>query len=84
MKPITPRVSCKQQLLPAIPAAPKGNEWVEWLPPSPAQVNGSARLSAKAATWIVELLGYTRKVNELRAVEHNCLDEAEKKGLIQQ
>jgi hypothetical protein len=43
-----------------------------------------ARLSEAAVNWIGELLGALKKERGLRKVEHECLDAAEKKGLIQQ
>lgn len=64
--------------------APRKDEWVEWRPSLPGQPQGVARLSEKASLWIVDLLGVTNKLRSLRKVEHDCLDEAEKKGLIVQ
>jgi hypothetical protein len=34
--------------------------------------------------WIAEVLGALRNERKLRKVEHDCLDAAEKMGLIQQ
>lgn len=84
VKPTPPRVSCKQQDVEAVRPAPRKDEWVEWLPPRPGEQQGVARLSEKAALWIADVLGVTDKLRGLRKVEHDCLDEAEKKGLIQQ
>lgn len=42
------------------------------------------RLSQEAATWIAGLLGAVEKERALRAREHQCLDEHEKRGLISQ
>lgn len=84
VKPTPPRVSCKQQAVEAVRPAPRADEWVEWMPPSPGADQGAARLSEKAALWIADVLGVTNKLRALRAVEHGCLDEAEKRGLIQQ
>ena len=67
-----------------MPRAPHGNEWVEWTPQGPGETQGAARLSRKAALWIADVLGVTEKLRGLRAVEHNCLDELEKRGLITQ
>lgn len=67
-----------------VPRAPRGDEWIEWSPPKPGETQGAARLSRKAALWIAEALGVSEKLRGLRAVEHNCLDELEKRGLITQ
>ena len=79
-----PEVRCKQQDAPAVPRAPRDSEWIEWTPPQPGKAQGDARLSRKAVLWIAEALGVTEKLRGLRAVEHNCLDELEKRGLITQ
>jgi hypothetical protein len=84
VKPTPPRVSCKQQAAPDVKPAPRKSEWVEWLPPRPGEQQGTARLSEKAALWIADTLGVVDTLRGLRKVEHGCLDEAEKKGLIQQ
>lgn len=79
-----PEVRCKQQDAPAVPRAPRGNEWIDWTPPKPGETQGAARLSRKAALWVAEVLGVTEKLRGLRTVEHKCLDDLEKKGLITQ
>ena len=67
-----------------VPRAPRGGEWVEWLPPRPGETQGTARLSRKAALWIAEALGVSEKLRGLRSIEHKCLDDLEKRGLITQ
>lgn len=79
-----PEVRCKQQDAPAVSRAPRGDEWIDWTPPKPGETQGAARLSRKAALWVAEVLGVTEKLRGLRTVEHKCLDDLEKKGLITQ
>lgn len=43
-----------------------------------------ARLSQKAADWVVAMLGAYRGAEGLRTVEHECLDKLQEKGLIRQ
>lgn len=45
---------------------------------------GIARLSDDAAKWVADVLGIVDKEREYRAIEHGCLDAAEKKGYITQ
>lgn len=45
---------------------------------------GAARLSAAAATWIIEVLGVVDKQRAVRVEEHRCLDVLQEKGLIRQ
>lgn len=82
IKPSVPQtvseVRCKQPATPPIAAAPGAAEWVSCDTPA------SCRLSEHAVTWIAELLGTVIKERALRKVEHDCLDDAEKRGLIQQ
>ena len=82
--PTPPEVRCKQPASPPIPAAPRKDKWLEWLPPLPGEKQGVARLSESAARWIVDVLGVAEKREGLRNVEHECLDALEKKGLITQ
>jgi hypothetical protein len=79
-----PEVRCKQQDAPAVPRAPRGNEWIDWTPPGLGETQGAARLSRKAALWIAETMAVVEKLRGLRTVEHTCLDELEKRGLITQ
>ena len=73
VKPTPPRVDCKKQATPPIPPAPRKEEWV---------LDGM--LSERAALWVVELLGIADMERELRGVEHDCLDDHEKRGVIVQ
>ena len=82
--PTPPEVRCKQQAAPEVRRAPRDSEWIDWTPPKPGEGQGAARLSRKAALWIAEVLGVVEKQRGLRAVEHNCLDALEKRGLITQ
>lgn len=82
--PTTPEVRCKQPAGRAVPAEPAASEWIAWLPATTQFPNGVAVLSEKAAAWIVDVLGVVQQEKGLRKVEHDCLDNAEKKGLIQQ
>ena len=82
MKPEPVEVRCKQQSAPPLAALPKADEWVEWVPAVTGP--GSARLSKKAAAWVIDILGAYRASESLRGVEHNCLDRHEKEGLIRQ
>lgn len=84
VEPTPPEVRCKQQDAPLVPRAPRDSEWVDWTPPRPGETQGAARLSRKAALWIAEVLGVVEKQRGLRAVEHDCLDALEKRGLITQ
>ena len=84
VEPTPPEVRCKQQDAPAVSRAPRGDEWIDWTPPKPGETQGAARLSRKAALWVAEVLGVTEKLRGLRTVEHKCLDDLEKKGLITQ
>jgi hypothetical protein len=79
-----PEVRCKQPAGRDVPPEPKADEWVDWLPPTTSAPAGVAVLSKAAAEWIVDVLGVVRQEKGLRKVEHDCLDAAEKKGLIQQ
>jgi hypothetical protein len=54
------------------------------MPPLPGAALGAAVLSERAVVWIIDATTVVRKLRGLRKVEHDCLDEAEKKGLIQQ
>lgn len=84
VKASPPEVRCKQQDAPKVPSAPRSGQWVEWEPPAPGEVQGAARLSRRASLWIAETLATIEKLRGLRAVEHRCLDELEKRGLITQ
>jgi hypothetical protein len=84
VQPVIPEVRCKQKPGKAVPALPRDDEWVEWAPPAPGEKTGMARLSEKAVNWITETLGVVREEKGLRKIEHECLDNAEKKKLIQQ
>lgn len=53
-------------------------------PAADGWVDSFGRLSREAATWIADLLGVVEKERALRAREHQCLDEHEKRGLISQ
>lgn len=75
---------CKQQAAPQVPRAPRSDQWVEWAPPAPGEAQGAARLSRRASLWIAETLAVIEKLRGLRTVEHGCLDELEKRGLITQ
>ena len=79
-----PEVRCKQQAAPQVPRAPRSDQWIEWAPPAPGEAQGAARLSRRASLWIAETLTVLEKLRGLRAVEHGCLDELEKRGLITQ
>ena len=57
---------------------------MEWLPPPPGQNVGTARLSERASTWVVDLLATVEKLRGVRKVEHDCIDQLEEKGLISQ
>lgn len=80
----SPEVRCKQPPTAPVPAAPRKDKWIEWRPPLPGEKQGVARLSEAAARWIVDVLGIAEKEKGLRAVEHKCLDDLEKQGLITQ
>ena len=67
-------VRCKQPATAPVPAPPAADGWVD----------SFGRLSQEAATWIADLLGVVEKERALRAHEHRCLDEHEKRGLISQ
>ncbi len=86
VRPTPPVVSCKQPAGPDIPPAPREDEWIEFIPPlaGVSGAQGVARLSERAVTWIIEAVTVTRKEKALRKIEHDCLDEAEKQGLIRQ
>jgi hypothetical protein len=45
---------------------------------------GAVMVSEKAVTFVTDLLSLLTAERALRVVEHNCLDDAEKKGLIRQ
>lgn len=75
---------CKQQAAPQVPRAPRSDQWIEWAPPAPGEAQGAARLSRRASLWIAETLAVIEKLRGLRTVEHGCLDELEKRGLITQ
>lgn len=83
IKPTTPEVRCKQPATPPISKAPAADRWIE-VKGASAAGDAYARLSEEAANWITELLGTLTKERKLRKVEHECLDTAEKRGLIQQ
>ncbi len=68
---------CQQPATPPIPDAPCSDCWV-------GLVDGVVQLSQSAATWVVEVLGTLDKERELRAEEHRCLDEHERRGIIKQ
>lgn len=84
VKPSIPEVRCKQQDAPDIAPAPRSDEWLEYVPEVAGTTGGAARLSEKAVVWIIDTMGVVTKLRGLRAVEHECLDTAEKKGLIRQ
>ena len=84
VEPEKPEVRCKQQAAPTVRSPPAASEWVEWRPPTPGQAQGTARLSEAAVLWIAETLAVTATLRELRRVEHECLDDAERRGLIRQ
>ena len=78
-----PEVPCAQRTVdPRPPRAPRADEWVEYVPALSGV--GAARLSAAAATWIIEVLGVVDKQRAVRAEEHRCLDVLQEKGLIRQ
>jgi hypothetical protein len=54
------------------------------MPPPLGAALGAAVLSEQAVLWVIDAATVVRKLRGLRQVEHDCLDEAEKKGLIQQ
>ena len=82
IQPTPPVVDCKQPATSPISAAPAADQWVDATPG--VMGAGMARLSEKAAVWIIELLGTVKKERDYRKIEHECLDEHEKKGLIRQ
>jgi hypothetical protein len=84
VKPTAPQVRCKQQAAPDIAPAPRSDEWIEYTPPKPGEPQGAARLSERAVTWVIDAMAVVAKLRGLREVEHACLDDAEKKGLIRQ
>lgn len=84
LKQEAPLVNCKQPPPPAIPTEPKADEWIEWNPPRPGKTEGEARLSERAVTWILDVLGVVRVSEGYRNAEHKCLDQLERKGLIRQ
>lgn len=77
-------VRCKQQDAPDLAPAPREDEWVQYVPPLPGFSLGAAMLSERAVVWVIDAATVVRKLRGLRQVEHDCLDEAEKKGLIKQ
>lgn len=80
-----PEVRCKQEDDPDVSPAPREDEWIDYTPPRPGESGpGATRLSEAAVAWILDAMGVVRKQKGLRKVEHNCLDESEKKGLIRQ
>ena len=85
LAPEAPEVRCKQPTGPVVPPLPRADEWVEWVPPRPG-VAGTveARLSEKAANWVIESLSVQRVIYGYRAIEHECLDRLEAEGLIRQ
>ncbi len=50
----------------------------------PGFMKEMAVLSERATLWIIDVLSVAETRKELRDVEHKCLDDAEKKGLIKQ
>lgn len=82
IKPDPPRVSCKQPRDETTPAAPKAGEWVQRT--TTPDGKEAAWLSEKGATFIADILALLRSERAVRGVEHGCLDDAEKKGLIRQ
>lgn len=78
IKQTPPRVSCKQAADPKVPPAPRASEWVE------VDKDNHAVLSAVAVDWILDVLGVADKRSELRAAEHACYDDHERKGVITQ
>lgn len=77
-------VRCKQGASKEVPPEPRDTEWVTYYPPSPPATQGMAVLSEKAVLWIIDVLSVAKERKDLRQVEHDCLDQAEKKGLIRQ
>lgn len=75
--PEPPQVRCQKQQGPLLTAQPAADEWV-------AVKDGMATLSEQAALWIVDVLGVLQTERGLRAEEHRCLDDHEKRGLIRQ
>lgn len=83
IKPEPPRVSCKQARDETTPAAPRADEWVARAP-APDGRGEAVWLSEKGAAFIADLLALLRGERAIRGVEHGCLDDSEKKGLIVQ
>lgn len=68
---------CQKQQGPLLTAQPTADEWV-------AVKGDKATLSEQAALWIADVLGVLQTERGLRAEEHRCLDDHEKRGLIRQ
>lgn len=80
-----PEVRCSQKTVnPLVARAPRSEEWLEWLPPAPGQSVGTARLSERASTWVVDVLATVEKLRGVRQAEHDCIDRLEREGLISQ
>lgn len=77
IKQTPPRVDCKQEAGPLVKPLPPANQMIE-------VKDGEARISEVLADWISDLLGVADKRQELRSVEHKCLDDHERKGVITQ
>lgn len=86
VQPAIPEVRCKQPAGRSVAPLPKEDEWVEWVPPKPGSNDrtGAARLSERGVSWILDVLGVVQQEKGLRKVEHDCLDNAERRKLIRQ
>jgi hypothetical protein len=79
-------VRCKQPHDAKLPPLPRADEWVTCYPPLPGAIDKKEACvpSEKNTLWVEAAAVVVDKLRGWREVEHTCLDDAEKKGLIQQ
>jgi hypothetical protein len=80
VKPTPPRVDCIQADPEGYSRPPRSNQWVSYTP----QLNGPgiARLSQKAADWVIEVQAAFARLKATRKNEHKCLNNLVDKGVI--
>lgn len=75
LKPVAPKVDCRQAAPALTPAAPRAEAWIE-------EVAGVARLSQEAVLWVRAVLGHREADRGLWAAQEACLDAYDEAGHI--
>lgn len=75
IEPQPPLVDCRQPTPAPTPAAPRADQWVE-------DAQGGARVSQRAARWVLAILALREADGAQAAAQERCLDDLERAGHI--